>query len=111
MGFQVKTTHYVRSTTSPVWDCRAQFLVQDYTQVSLSFVIYSWNIVKSMDTDMLGLAMLSLSQVIKSFLTKPNGSQKRDKTIIKKWFRYNIFEVYLANYGFILLKLFNSYQS
>ncbi|XP_011687218.1 PREDICTED: uncharacterized protein LOC105449622 isoform X1 [Wasmannia auropunctata] len=59
---KVKTTHYVRSTTSPVWDCRAQFLVQDYTQVSLSFVIYSWNIVKSMDTDMLGLAMLSLSQ-------------------------------------------------
>ncbi|KAG5316379.1 SYT5 protein, partial [Acromyrmex insinuator] len=59
---KVKTTHYIRSTTSPVWDCRAQFLVQDYTQVSLSFVIYSWNIVKSMDTDMLGLAMLSLSQ-------------------------------------------------
>ncbi|KMQ94109.1 protein piccolo, partial [Lasius niger] len=59
---KVKTTHYIRSTTSPVWDCRAQFLVQDYTQVSLSFVIYSWNIAKSMDTDMLGLAMLSLSQ-------------------------------------------------
>ncbi|XP_025157748.1 tricalbin-3-like isoform X3 [Harpegnathos saltator] len=59
---KVKTTHYVRSTTSPVWDCRAQFLVQDYTQVSLSFVIYSWNISKSVDTDMLGLAMLSLSQ-------------------------------------------------
>ncbi|XP_011260825.1 uncharacterized protein LOC105254043 isoform X3 [Camponotus floridanus] len=59
---KVKTTHYIRSTTSPVWDCRAQFLVQDYTQVSLSFVIYSWNIAKSVDTDMLGLAMLSLSQ-------------------------------------------------
>ncbi|GAB1862970.1 Protein piccolo [Camponotus japonicus] len=59
---KIKTTHYIRSTTSPVWDCRAQFLVKDYTQVSLSFVIYSWNIAKSMDTDMLGLAMLSLSQ-------------------------------------------------
>lgn len=59
---KVKTTHYIRSSTAPVWDCRAQFLVQDYTQVSLSFVIYSWNIAKSVDTDMLGLAMLSLSQ-------------------------------------------------
>ncbi|EZA57907.1 hypothetical protein X777_01009 [Ooceraea biroi] len=58
---KVKTTHYIRSSTSPVWDSRAQFLVQDYTQVSLSFVIYSWNITKSVDTDMLGLAMLSLS--------------------------------------------------
>ncbi|XP_071647824.1 uncharacterized protein [Temnothorax longispinosus] len=74
---KVKTTHYIRSTTSPVWDCRAQFLVQDYTQVSLSFVIYSWNIVKSMDTDMLGLAMLSLSQdttwIVRKELTL-NGS-------------------------------------
>lgn len=69
-NFQVKTTHYVRSTTSPVWDCRAQFLVQDYTQVSLSFVIYSWNISKSVDTDMLGLAMLSLSQVIQWSFSK-----------------------------------------
>nr|XP_050852356.1 uncharacterized protein LOC127064819 isoform X3 [Vespula vulgaris] len=59
---KVKTTHYVRNTTSPSWECRAQFLVQDYTQVCLSFVIYSWNISKSCDSDMLGLAMMSLSQ-------------------------------------------------
>ncbi|KOX69793.1 Tricalbin-1, partial [Melipona quadrifasciata] len=59
---KVKTTHYVRSTTSPCWETRAQFLVQDYTQVSLSFVVYSWNISKSIDSDMLGLAILSLSQ-------------------------------------------------
>ncbi|KAK9299933.1 hypothetical protein QLX08_007168 [Tetragonisca angustula] len=59
---KVKTTHYIRSTTSPCWESRAQFLVQDYTQVSLSFVVYSWNISKSIDSDMLGLAILSLSQ-------------------------------------------------
>ncbi|KAG7206474.1 hypothetical protein KM043_003819 [Ampulex compressa] len=59
---KVKTTHYVRGTTSPYWECRSQFLVPDYAQVSLSFVIYSWNISKSADTDMLGLAILSLSQ-------------------------------------------------
>ena len=59
---KVKTTHYIRNTTSPCWESRAQFLVQDYTQVSLSFVVYSWNISKSTDSDMLGLAILSLSQ-------------------------------------------------
>ncbi|XP_076749904.1 uncharacterized protein LOC143422843 isoform X2 [Xylocopa sonorina] len=59
---KVKTTHYVRNTTSPRWESRAQFLVQDYTQVSLSFVVHSWNISKSSDSDMLGLAILSLSQ-------------------------------------------------
>ncbi|XP_015190898.1 PREDICTED: extended synaptotagmin-2-B isoform X4 [Polistes dominula] len=59
---KVKTTHYIRNTISPHWECRAQFLVQDYTQVCLSFVIYSWNISKSCDSDMLGLAMMSLSQ-------------------------------------------------
>ncbi|CAK9818685.1 TCB1 [Anthophora plagiata] len=57
-----KTTHYIRSTTSPCWESRAQFLVQDYTQVSLNFVVYSWNISKSVDSDMLGLAILTLSQ-------------------------------------------------
>ncbi|XP_033211411.1 uncharacterized protein LOC117169247 isoform X2 [Belonocnema kinseyi] len=59
---KVKTTHYIRGTTSPCWEARTEFLVQDYTQVSLSFVIYSWNISKMADTDMLGLSMLSLSQ-------------------------------------------------
>ncbi|XP_017880570.1 uncharacterized protein LOC108625242 isoform X2 [Ceratina calcarata] len=59
---KVKTTHYIRNTTSPSWESRAQFLVQDYSQVSLSFVIYSWNISKSTDSDMLGLAIFSLSQ-------------------------------------------------
>ncbi|XP_048513229.1 tricalbin-1-like isoform X3 [Athalia rosae] len=59
---KVKTTHYIRGTSSPRWEARTQFLVQDYTQVSLSFVICSWNVSKMADTDMLGLAMLSLSQ-------------------------------------------------
>ncbi|XP_029679460.1 uncharacterized protein LOC115245325 isoform X3 [Formica exsecta] len=82
---KVKTTHYIRSTTSPIWDCRAQFLVQDYTQVSLSFVIYSWNIAKSMDTDMLGLAMLSLSQdmtwIVRKELTLSGSNMASSMTV------------------------------
>ncbi|XP_014211162.1 uncharacterized protein LOC106641296 [Copidosoma floridanum] len=67
---KVKTTHYIRETISPRWESRAEFLVQDYTQVSLSFVIYSWNISKMSDTDMLGLAMLSLSTETKWIVRK-----------------------------------------
>ncbi|XP_011496650.1 PREDICTED: tricalbin-1-like [Ceratosolen solmsi marchali] len=67
---KVKTTHYIRGTNSPHWESRTEFLVQDYTQVSLSFVIYSWNISKMADTDMLGLAMLSLSPGTKWIVRK-----------------------------------------
>ncbi|KAL7288878.1 hypothetical protein TKK_0016848 [Trichogramma kaykai] len=67
---KVKTTHYVRGTKSPHWESRTEFLVQDYTQVSLSFVIYSWNISKMADTDMLGLAMLSLAPGLKWLVRK-----------------------------------------
>ncbi|XP_020292383.1 uncharacterized protein LOC109858995 isoform X2 [Pseudomyrmex gracilis] len=70
---KIKTTHYVRSTTSPVWDCKMEFLVQNYTEVSLSFVIFSWNVANSVDTNTLGLATLSLSQdmtcIVKKELT------------------------------------------
>nr|XP_034188727.1 tricalbin-1-like isoform X2 [Osmia lignaria] len=82
---KVKTTHYVRNTTSPCWETRAQFLVQDYTQVSLSFVVYSWNISKSTDTDMLGLAILSLNQestwVVRKELTLSGSNSVSTMTV------------------------------
>ncbi|XP_043263343.1 tricalbin-3-like isoform X4 [Colletes gigas] len=82
---KVKTTHYVRSSTSPCWESRAQFLVQDYTQVSLSFVVYSWNISKSTDSDMLGLAILSLSQentwIIRKELTLSGSNNMSTMTV------------------------------
>ncbi|KAJ9589915.1 hypothetical protein L9F63_016976, partial [Diploptera punctata] len=59
---KVKTTHYMRATGSPQWESRAQFLVSDFTQVSLSFVICSWNPNKLSDSDLLGLAMLNMNQ-------------------------------------------------
>ncbi|XP_046627251.1 tricalbin-1-like isoform X1 [Neodiprion virginianus] len=82
---KVKTTHYVRGTSSPRWEARTQFLVQDYTQVSLSFVICSWNISKMADTDMLGLAMLSLSQgtrwIVRRELTLSGSSGSSTVTV------------------------------
>ncbi|XP_053973613.1 uncharacterized protein LOC128873790 isoform X2 [Hylaeus volcanicus] len=82
---KVKTTHYVRSTTSPCWESRTQFLVQDYTQVSLSFVVYSWNISKSSDSDMLGLAILSLSQdstwIVRKELTLSGSNNMSTMTV------------------------------
>ncbi|XP_043786449.1 tricalbin-1-like isoform X2 [Apis laboriosa] len=86
---KVKTTHYIQSTTSPCWESRAQFLVQDYTQVSLSFVVYSWNISKSADSDMLGLAILSLSQENTWIIRKElvlNGSNVTSTMIISVLF-------------------------
>lgn len=61
--FQTKTTHYLRKTTNPQWESKAQFLVSDYTKTVLSFVICSWSPKKMADTDLLGLANLSLAQV------------------------------------------------
>ncbi|XP_058799438.1 uncharacterized protein LOC131668950 isoform X2 [Phymastichus coffea] len=82
---KVKTTHYIRGTNSPNWESCAEFLVQDYTQVSLSFVIYSWNISKGADTDMLGLAMLSLSPgmkwIVRKELTLSGSSSQSTMTV------------------------------
>ncbi|XP_069673106.1 uncharacterized protein [Periplaneta americana] len=59
---KVKTTHYIKGTGSPQWESRAQFLVSDFTQVSLSFVVCSWSPNKMSDTDLLGLAILNMNQ-------------------------------------------------
>lgn len=65
---QVKTTHYLRGTTHPQWESRAQFLVNDFTQVSLSFVVCSWSRIKMADTDLLGLAIFRMHQVLQRLL-------------------------------------------
>jgi hypothetical protein len=61
---QVKTTHYLRGTTHPQWESRVQFLVSDFTQVSLSFVVCSWSPNKIADTHLLGLAIFRMHQVL-----------------------------------------------
>lgn len=64
---KVKTTHYMRGTTSPMWESRTQLLVPDFSQASLSFVVCSWNSTKMADTDLLGVAVLNLNQVTSLF--------------------------------------------
>ncbi|XP_021917858.1 uncharacterized protein PYUK71.03c-like isoform X2 [Zootermopsis nevadensis] len=59
---KVKTTHYLRGTANPQWESRTQFLVSDFTQVSLSFVVCSWSPNKMADTDLLGLAIFTMNQ-------------------------------------------------
>lgn len=57
---KVKTTHYMRGTTSPTWESRTQLLVPDFSQTSLSFIVCSWSSAKMADTDLLGVAVLNL---------------------------------------------------
>ncbi|XP_049764744.1 uncharacterized protein LOC126094274 [Schistocerca cancellata] len=59
---KVKTTHYLKGTANPRWESLAQFFVNDYRHAALSFVVCSWSPRKMADTDLLGLATLSLSQ-------------------------------------------------
>jgi hypothetical protein len=65
---QVKTTHYLRGTTHPQWESRAQFLVGNFTQVSLSFVVCSWSPNTTAVTDLLGLATFGISQVLQKLV-------------------------------------------
>jgi hypothetical protein len=65
---QIKSTHYLCGTANPQWDSRAQLLVSDFTQVSLSFVVCSWSPKKMADTDLLGLAIFSMNQVLWKFI-------------------------------------------
>ena len=61
---KVKTTHYMRGTTTPLWESRTQLLVSDFSQASLSFVVCSWSSSKMADTDLLGVAVLNMNQVL-----------------------------------------------
>jgi hypothetical protein len=72
---QVKTTHFLRGTTHPQWESRAQFIVTDFTQVSLSFIVCSWSSNKMTDADLLGLAVFRMHQVLQKlvFLSSNEG--------------------------------------
>ncbi|XP_065354006.1 uncharacterized protein LOC135948588 isoform X3 [Cloeon dipterum] len=59
---KVKTTHYVKATGTPQWESKTQFLVSDFTQAMLSFVVCSWGRDKTGDTDLLGITNFSLTQ-------------------------------------------------
>jgi hypothetical protein len=65
---QVKTTHYLCGTAHPQWESRAQFLVGNFTQVSLSFVVCSWSPNTTAVTDLLGLATFRISQVLQKLV-------------------------------------------
>ncbi|KAK3921677.1 Double C2-like domain-containing protein alpha [Frankliniella fusca] len=82
---KVKTTHYMRGTTSPHWESRMQILVSDFSQASLSFVICSWSSTKMADTDLLGVAVLNLNQgerkVLKRQLALTGSSTNANITV------------------------------
>ncbi|KAL0269628.1 UNVERIFIED_CONTAM: hypothetical protein PYX00_007297 [Menopon gallinae] len=60
---KVKTTHCIPDSTEPQWESRCQFLVNDYTKTSLSFVVCSsWNQKRINNDEMLGLAVLNLTE-------------------------------------------------
>lgn len=73
---KVKTTHYMRGTTTPLWESRTQLLVSDFSQASLSFVVCSWSSSKMADTDLLGVAVLNMNQVLPSFASAQNDTRK-----------------------------------
>ncbi|CAG2066005.1 unnamed protein product [Timema podura] len=60
-GTKVKTTHYLRGTSSPQWESQVQFLVRDYTKVALSFVVCSWSPNRMSDARLLGLASFNMA--------------------------------------------------
>ena len=37
------TTHYILDTLEPKWERGIEFFVHDFTQVSLTFVVYDWD--------------------------------------------------------------------
>lgn len=82
---KVKTTHYMRGTTSPNWESRMQILVSDFSQASLSFVICSWSSSKMADTDLLGVAVFNFNQgerkVLRRQLALTGGSAVANITV------------------------------
>ena len=40
---QVLTTHYILDTLEPKWERGVEIFVQDFTRVSLTFVVYDWD--------------------------------------------------------------------
>ena len=56
------TTHYVLDTLEPKWERGVEFLVADFTLVSLTFVVYDWD-GPLVGDDFLGAAKLTLEKV------------------------------------------------
>nr|CAD7444341.1 unnamed protein product [Timema bartmani] len=83
-GTKVKTTHYLRGTSSPQWESQVQFLVRDYTKVALSFVVCSWSPNRMSDARLLGLASFNMAlgeiRVVRRVLPL-NGSGHANVTV------------------------------
>lgn len=56
------TTHYVLDTVNPKWERGAEVFVRDFTQTSLTFLVYDWDGPLAGD-DFLGSAKLNLTIV------------------------------------------------
>ena len=59
---QVLTTHYILDTVDPKWERGIELFVQDYTRISLTFLVYDWDGPLAGD-DFLGMAKLNLTVV------------------------------------------------
>ncbi|KAI8515041.1 hypothetical protein Bbelb_076320 [Branchiostoma belcheri] len=66
----VKTTHYVCSTLNPSWESSVEFFVANYTEITLSFLVYDWDGRKFCNDDFLGSCSLSLAQAPSCTLRK-----------------------------------------
>lgn len=61
---QVKTTHYVQECGSPRWECGVEMLVREVCAVTLAVAVLSLpRTAPVQDTELLGLATLSLTTV------------------------------------------------
>lgn len=61
---QVKTTHYVSECGSPRWECGVEVLVREVCAVTLAVAVLSLpRTAPLQDTELLGLATLSLTTV------------------------------------------------
>ncbi|XP_035679884.1 uncharacterized protein PYUK71.03c-like isoform X8 [Branchiostoma floridae] len=67
---KVKTTHYVCSTLNPSWESSVEFFVANYTEITLSFLVYDWDGRKFCNDDFLGSCSLSLAQAPSCTLRK-----------------------------------------
>lgn len=61
---QVKTTHYVSECGNPRWECGVEVLVREVCAVTLAVAVLSLpRTAPLQDTELLGLATLSLTTV------------------------------------------------
>ena len=59
---QILTTHYILDTLEPKWERGIETLVSDFTQVSLTFVVYDWD-GPLIGDDLLGTCKMTLEAV------------------------------------------------